>query len=66
MADGQSPDAPLISVVELAHRLQLSTKTVYAMAGSGQIPAVRRPGKRTQWRFDYPAVLRALQHGGRA
>jgi excisionase family DNA binding protein len=60
MADGQPVDSPLISVKQLAGRLNLSTKTVYTMARSGQIPAVRRPGQRTQWRFDLPAVLAAL------
>lgn len=63
MADGPRVDAPLISVKELAGRLSLSTKTVYEMARSGQIPAHRRPGTRTQWRFDVVAVLAAMNPG---
>jgi excisionase family DNA binding protein len=55
-------EGPLLSVQELAVQLRLSTKTVYGMARAGEIPAVRRPGKRTPWRFHLPSVLAALQH----
>lgn len=65
MSDVPAAEVPLLSVKELAARLRLSTKTVYGMARAGEIPAVRRPGKRTPWRFDLAAVLDALKHRAR-
>ncbi|WP_430786851.1 helix-turn-helix domain-containing protein [Actinoplanes sp. G11-F43] len=63
MPDAPSADARLLSVKELAARLNLSDKTVYVMARAGEIPAIRRQDKpRAPWRFDLAEVLAALRH----
>lgn len=62
MPDSRTTEAPLLSVKELAEQLRMSTKTVYEMARAGEIPAVRRQGGRTPWRFHLPSVLAALQY----
>lgn len=65
MPDSRTTEEPLLSVKELAGQLRMSTKTVYEMARAGEIPAVRRQGERTPWRFHLPSVLAALQHRAR-
>lgn len=51
----------LLTTREIARRLQLSATTIRVWAREGRIPAVRVSTNRL--RFEWEAVLRALQEG---
>lgn len=52
----------MISVKELAGILGVSTKTIYAMVESDQIPCYRIGAGRGTLRFDVDEVKRKLKH----
>ncbi|GAB1646824.1 helix-turn-helix domain-containing protein [Krasilnikovia sp. MM14-A1259] len=66
MPDRPASMSPLLTTAQLAQRLNLSTKTIYKMAKSGAISAMRAPGTRTPLRFDLATVERELRANGPA
>ena len=49
----------LLTIEELAQRLQYSAKWIRAQVRAGRLPAIRF--NRRAWRFHWPTVLAALQ-----
>ncbi|RZU46645.1 excisionase family DNA binding protein [Krasilnikovia cinnamomea] len=66
MPDRPAGIPPLLTTAQLAQRLNLSTKTIYKLAKSGAISAMRAPGTRTAWRFDLATVEQELRANGAA